>query len=127
MHIKSLYFKNSFLGWEMAPIEFEQLNLLVGLSGAGKTQILRALWHLRGIALGKTMNDVEWKITFSNEDMDFEWRGAFGSPEMGSLNDERYPVHFEIIRTLPSGHSIERTKDGELNIKIEWPDSKCPP
>lgn len=116
MHIKSLYFKNSFLGWEIAPIEFEQLNLLVGLSGAGKTQILKAIWHLRGIALGKTMNDVEWKIAFSNEDMDFEWSGAFGSPEMGSLNDERYPILFEAIKTSSSGHSIERAEDGTLII-----------
>ncbi len=31
MKIKSLYFKNGFLGWEVKRIEFQNLNLLVGL------------------------------------------------------------------------------------------------
>ncbi len=46
MKIQSLYFKNGKLGWEVKPIKFQNLNLLVGLSGAGKSQIIRALWYL---------------------------------------------------------------------------------
>ncbi len=55
MKIQSLYFKNGHLGWEVKTIAFQNLNLLVGLSGAGKSQIINALWHLRDIALGKNM------------------------------------------------------------------------
>ena len=55
MKIQALYFKNGHLGREVKTIAFQNLNLLVGMSGAGKSQIINALWHLRDIALGKNM------------------------------------------------------------------------
>ena len=79
MKIKSLYFKNGYLGWEVKRIEFQNLNLLVGLSGAGKSQIVNALWQLRGIALGKLLNNVEWNMEFSINEQQYQWKGNFAS------------------------------------------------
>jgi predicted GTPase len=75
MKIQSLYFKNGHLGWEVKPIAFQNLNLLVGLSGAGKSQIINALWHLRSLALREkelNNNGVEWDLKFSIGELNYE-------------------------------------------------------
>lgn len=115
MNIHSLHFKNSYLGWEVERIEFNQLNLLVGLSGAGKSQILNALWFLRGIALGSRMNDIEWEITFSNEGIDFEWSGKFGKSEYSYNN--QFPIIREKIRAISTNQFVERDKEGDITIQ----------
>ena len=79
MKIISLKIKNNFLDWEFEEIKFtSNLALLVGASGVGKTQILRAINDLKYIADGESINGFEWQITFStilgNE---FIWEGAF--------------------------------------------------
>ncbi len=45
MQIHWMEFENYTTGQKIERIEFERLNLLVGESGAGKTQILNALWR----------------------------------------------------------------------------------
>lgn len=66
MKIISLRLKNNFLGWDFDEIKFSSnLTLFVGVSGAGKTQILRAIIDLRRIANGQAINGLEWKIIFS--------------------------------------------------------------
>jgi len=75
MKIISLRVKNNFLGWDFNEIKFSSnLILLVGISGAGKTQILRAIIDLRHIANGKAINGFEWEIIFSTVDAtEFVW------------------------------------------------------
>lgn len=115
MKIKSLYFKNNHLGWEVKPIEFQNLNLLVGLTGAGKSQIISALWELRNIAVfGRTMNDVEWNIKFYIGEKEYEWKGCFGGI---SLFNDNYTIEEESI-TSSEGERIERKTDGTLVINI---------
>jgi len=119
MKIHSFSFKNSFLGWEVEKINFEQLNLIVGLSGAGKTQILNALWFIRGISLGKTMNDVSWSIHFSNDGASFEWSGSFSSEAGGFRSGEessKYKVEKEELRTLDGKRFIRRKSDGSIEV-----------
>ncbi|MDM8527422.1 hypothetical protein QUF58_04350 [Anaerolineales bacterium HSG24] len=43
MRIKQFSYENKRLGWKLNPVEFSTVNLLVGASGVGKTQILDAL------------------------------------------------------------------------------------
>lgn len=112
MKINKFSFKNKFLGWEVEPIEFGQLNLLVGLSASGKSQILNALWFIRGIALGKAMNSVEWLINFSINEEIYEWKGIFGETMFG----EDYKIDYEKIINLNTKQSIERKKDGSLVV-----------
>jgi predicted ATPase len=113
MKIKSLYFKNSYLGWEVDHIEFQNLNLLVGLSGAGKSQIINALWQLRGIALGKLMNNVEWAIAFSIDSQEYEWKGSF----VAASFDANYKIKTESIQVISTNTSIERRHDGLIRIE----------
>ena len=111
MKIKSLYFKNGFLGWEVEHIEFQNLNLLVGLSGAGKSQIINALWQLRGIALGNMMNNVEWEIKFSIDEIQYEWKGSFAATSFDSPNKIKTESIYVSERLL-----IERRNDGLIYI-----------
>jgi predicted ATPase len=84
MKITSLQIKNNFLGWEFDEIRFAfNLTLLVGISGVGKTQILRAIDDLQDIANGRSINGFEWKITFSTiSGKEFTWEGAFAVLEV---------------------------------------------
>jgi len=88
MKIISLRVKNNFLGWDFNEIKFSSnLILLVGISGAGKTQILRAIIDLRHIANGKAINGFEWEIIFSTVDgTEFVWEGSFATVEKNQLN-----------------------------------------
>jgi hypothetical protein len=110
MKIQSLYFKNGHLGWEVKTIAFQNLNLLVGLSGAGKSQIINALWHLRSLTLGEkdlNNNGVEWDIKFSIGEFNFEWKGDFTT----ATYDKVYKIKTESLR-VSNGYFIERRNDG---------------
>ncbi|MFM6672158.1 MAG: AAA family ATPase [Dolichospermum sp.] len=95
MKIISLRIKNNFLGWDFDEVDFSSnLTLLVGFSGAGKTQILRAITDLSRIASGKAINGLEWEIKFSTvQGNEFIWEGSFDALEADKLifddKDER--------------------------------------
>jgi AAA15 family ATPase/GTPase len=112
MKINKFSFKNKYLGWEVETIEFQQLNLLVGLSASGKSQILNALWLIRGIALGKEMNEVEWLITFNIDNDVYEWKGELGSKNLSGI----IKIEYEKLTNLSTNQKIEREKDGSLSI-----------
>lgn len=71
MQIYSIEFDNKTSGQKIEKISFGKLNLLVGVSGAGKTQILKILSKCANIACGDRMVDFEgnFKIDFSVDDL----------------------------------------------------------
>lgn len=78
MKINSISFKNEVREWEFDEISFDDLTLLVGISGVGKTQILRSIVDLMRIANGYNANGIKWKIHFQSvENIDFIWEGQF--------------------------------------------------
>jgi len=83
MKIISLRIKNNLLGWDFDEVDFSSnLTLLVGVSGAGKTQILRAILDLKSIVNGKAINGLEWKINFYTvNNTEFIWEGSFETIE----------------------------------------------
>ncbi|MEG3971863.1 AAA family ATPase [Microcoleus sp. T2B6] len=90
MKIISLRLKNNFWDWHFDEIKFSSnLTLLVGVSGAGKTQILRAIIDLRRIANGTAINGFEWEIIFSTVNgTEFIWEGRFDTVEKNELSFE---------------------------------------
>jgi ABC-type Na+ transport system ATPase subunit NatA len=87
MRIEKLYYRNHVTGWELAPMEFGDVNLLVGVSGVGKTKILEAIKSLQKIAFGnhsyhQSTNGVEWDITFAiSSNSVCRWNGKFNIVE----------------------------------------------
>lgn len=92
MNIRTLQFENKTDGWDIPEISFQQLNLLVGASGVGKTQILQAINTLKRIADGESFSGVQWKIEFSTDNGDeYLWEGEFEGKKM--------PLqYFDIVR-----------------------------
>jgi ABC-type branched-subunit amino acid transport system ATPase component len=78
MKIKRLEYTDYAKGWRLEPVEFSNLNLLVGISGAGKTKILNAILNLNKAANGESLNGIDWEITFSTkENSNYRWSGKF--------------------------------------------------
>lgn len=68
MNIRTLEFKNKSDGWEIQKMSFQQLTLLVGASGVGKTQILQAIHTSKRIADGESFSGIQWKVEFTTDD-----------------------------------------------------------
>lgn len=78
MKINLISFKNEVREWKFDEVAFDDLTLLVGISGVGKTQILRSIVELKRIANGYNANGIRWKIHFQTiENINFIWEGKF--------------------------------------------------
>jgi predicted ATPase len=75
MKIQSFKFSNHKENWHIQEVKFEELNLLVGGSGVGKTRILRALNLICDTAKGvnRNLDDLEWSINFSHLGQNYRW------------------------------------------------------
>jgi len=75
MKIHSVKYYDKNREWGYDTIHFSDLTLLVGVSGAGKTQILRSLINLRFIADGFSDYGIAWEVSFSNDGAKYFWAG----------------------------------------------------
>lgn len=90
MKIKSLQFVNHQEKWQIEKISFDQLNLLVGASGVGKTRILRTLDLICDVAQGRKrqLDNVEWRIEFSHLSQEYRWEIKTASSMEESFSTE---------------------------------------
>ncbi|WP_221406809.1 hypothetical protein, partial [Elizabethkingia anophelis] len=78
MTISEFKFENKSLDWRLQKFSLNKLTLLVGASGVGKTQILRALMSLKQITGGASINGISWKIEFETLlNQKYIWEGEF--------------------------------------------------
>lgn len=78
MKIQNLTYQDKALKWSLKEAEFQNLTLLVGASGVGKTQILKSIMNLKSIVDGKSLSGIKWRIEFNTLDDDsFVWSGEF--------------------------------------------------
>ncbi len=78
MKILSFSFSNNISEWTLNELFLNKLTLLVGASGVGKTQILKSLVALKGIAEGGSLYGVSWKINFEiDKQNSYLWEGEF--------------------------------------------------
>ena len=113
MKIKQLTYWNHQFEWRFEPIHFSNLSLLVGVSGVGKTQILRGISNLRKIANGSSFNGLAWDIIFlANNGVEYRWKGEFETQKSDELIfiEEEGDRSFQII-------SEELFKEAELIVK----------
>lgn len=83
MRIKKLEYYDDEYKWKLEEVNFlPNLNLLVGVSGVGKTKILRAIYSLKSIANGASLNGVKWNVCFiANNNLEYTWSGEFETRE----------------------------------------------
>lgn len=87
MKILSLESTNKHTNLKINKIDFQNLSLLVGASGVGKTQILKNLINLKMIASGKQVSGFEWDVAFEINNDVYQWRGDF---EKSSTYNEEF-------------------------------------
>lgn len=92
MKLKSIKYINTEQEWGFEKIVFFDLTLLVGVSGVGKTQILRSIYALKQIATGSNENGVKWEVEFETlKGNIYKWKGEFenlkSSDELNGLFD----------------------------------------
>lgn len=94
MYIKSLIYEDQSINWKLELMEFKPLTLLVGVSGVGKTKILKALLNLKDFSQGETIAGFKWEILFnSDKGINYKWRGEMEGQitEGMKFNFESYP------------------------------------
>jgi len=118
MRIKKVAFWDNELEWRFEPIYFSNLALLVGISGVGKTQILKGILGLREIANGASLNGLAWDITFSTvKNVEYRWQGEFETKKNFSMisNEIEEEINkFRIVREhlfKEENVIIERTRN----------------
>ena len=68
MKISRFQFENKSLEWRLEELQLSKVTLLVGASGVGKTQILRALMDLKQVVTGGLSGEgVAWSIEFETD------------------------------------------------------------
>ena len=121
MRITKLTYSNKSTGWDLKTTQFDQLTLLVGASGVGKTRILRAILDIKKIARGSSLNGVKWIVEFiSTANNIFLWEGEFESKDSlaetifdNDDTDEKDKPKIERERLLINGVVvIERDSNG---------------
>ncbi|KPQ39264.1 MAG: putative ATPase [Phormidium sp. OSCR] len=112
MQIKTLEYYDDEYKWELARVDFLQnLNLLVGVSGVGKTRTLKAIYNLKAIANGASLNGVKWNVCFVGDDgREYSWIGEFETQEETILvdesSDENQQVRLTSERLVCDNHKV---------------------
>ncbi|MDM8565934.1 ATP-binding protein [Candidatus Halobeggiatoa sp. HSG11] len=103
MKINTLSYKNTSTGWELKPISFDNLTLLVGASGVGKTRILKSILDLKKISKGESLNGVKWFIDFSTKNGNkYQWEGEF--------ENDGFDLNIEDIIFIPEIDDKDKAK-----------------
>lgn len=110
MKIESLSFCYTKSGWKITDVQLDNLTLLVGASGVGKTRILECVIHLRDTALDRIQDyerkSISWRLKFIlNSQEHYEW--------VGERNKEDGFVTEEIFL---NGVSIVSRKGGKVSL-----------
>jgi hypothetical protein len=94
------------------------LNLIVGVSGAGKTKIVQAIANLQKIANGASFNGVEWSISFSTkDDILYHWHGQFETKKLLSTiienpeNKEEKQYKFRLLEEYLSKETTDKNTE----------------
>jgi len=75
MAIRKFQLVDKFRGWTLNEVSFSTFNLLVGISGVGKTRILQSLQSVRqaGLFDASYANGCNWTLELESEGMKFLW------------------------------------------------------
>jgi predicted ATPase len=103
MKIQKFKFSNHKQNWHIEEVSFNELNLLVGASGVGKTRILRSLDLVCHVAKGNInseLDDLEWAMNFSHLGKDYKWELKSAPSEENLLKKSDQPeiVYEKLVR-----------------------------
>lgn len=98
MGINRFSFEDKSRNWKLEMTDFQQLTLLVGASGVGKTQILKAIDKLRSMAKGVNYGGIHWYVDFTTiEKNNYIWEGAFEKYALPQISYENITLNGNIL------------------------------
>jgi len=132
MKIGDFSFKNNSQNWSLEKTYFDNLNLLVGASGVGKTRILKALYLICNVAQGEVqmLENVEWSIDFSHLGQKYRWELKALNPTEKTFSSEQQQseiVDEKLIKFTEDNEPVEilhRTKIESTLNKVQIPKLK---
>ena len=125
MKIKSFTFRNNTQDWQIKEVGFDNLNLLVGSSGVGKTTILKALVLIFNIAQGKVLplENLEWAIDFSHLGQYYRWEIKTNSiQDLFSSEQVRVEISEEKLIKFEDNAEIEILHRNKTESKLNGED-----
>ncbi|WP_437876026.1 AAA family ATPase [Sorangium sp. So ce513] len=155
MRILNFELESAQRGWTLEPMALDAFNLLVGVSGAGKTRIVRAIEQVRAVALGgdeaeepiEAIRGASFAIGFEHDGLTYRWEAELeprverGSENHGALHAEEPPlilserifqgdqsiVERTSERFLLNGHAIPKLDRAQSAIAVLKEDSLMAP
>ncbi|KYF77770.1 hypothetical protein BE20_03930 [Sorangium cellulosum] len=146
MRILTFEVQSARRGWTLEPMTLDAFNLLVGVSGAGKTRIVRTIEQVCSVALGKKeteerleqLRGARFAIDFEHDGLTYRWeaelepRVGLGSEDHGALHSEEPAlIRSELIlqgdrpiverapeRFLLNGHAIPKLDRAQSAIAV---------
>lgn len=120
MKIERLEYWDKSINWGFGPITFHKFNLLVGVSGVGKTKIIESIYNLRQITLGESLKGIKWDVTFARDDgTKYRWLGEFETERHQSIEsqeeDDGYNISYEVLE-IDEEVIVKRNQD-EIRFK----------
>jgi len=112
MKIKSFKFDDHKENWHLKETFFDDFNLLVGVSGVGKTKILQALDLVRDVARDNDyrLDGIEWTIRFTHFKQEYEWtlKSALTDDEKSIfLSKTSAEITYEKITLIENNNATE--------------------
>ncbi len=97
MSVLKLEFESLKRPWHLLPTVFDDFNLLVGLSGVGKTRTLRMLSRLGRAARGKAygLADCRWSVDVRTTQGVFTWSARTTADPSAAVPDDEDDVRLE--------------------------------
>lgn len=114
MKITRFKFDDHGADWHLEETAFDQLNLLVGVSGVGKTKILEALRRVCRLALesGYNPGPIEWHIEFDQEEKTYIWSGQTEALPNDTLGESETSFTNSRATPIPTRIASERVSEG---------------
>src|SRR5262249_13156149 len=94
MKITSFSFTDLKTKWTLEEMSFDAFNLLVGVSGAGKTKIVEALKRVCAATLrsGEAPPDCVWALAFEHENVAYRWEARTRTSDSESPGVGKSPL-----------------------------------
>lgn len=112
VRILSFSYRDLVSGWTLEKATFDGMNLLVGASGVGKTQVVESLRAVVTVALldNATLPQAKWELRYEDGDRRWRWEGETGVEVEGP--------GFPGMATVPTIFLNERLEDEQRGTVV---------
>jgi len=115
MKITSFSFTDLKTSWTLQEMSFDAFNLLVGVSGAGKTKIVEALKRVCAATLRSSAAppDCAWALAFEHEDVAYRWEAKTRTSDSESPGAGKPPLPSFLMERVTADQKtlIDRTEE----------------